>query len=183
MVKEPFTLTAGQNSYTIGTGGDFNTARPIAIEGATLSINGADWPVQTMAYDDWAAVRLKTLTTGFVEYLYLDNNYPLGTVYLHPVPSALLTSTLTLYSRKAFTEFPNLTTSIDLPPGYVRAMKYQLALELAPEYQTSPDPSVISLAISSKAGIKRTNKRPVTSQIDPALLAGGNRRFNIYRGN
>lgn len=183
MAKEPFTLTAGQSSYTIGSGGDFNTTRPIAIDGATLSVNGVDWPVQTMAFDDWGAVRLKALTTGFVEYLYMDNTYPLGTIYVHPVPSTNFTSILTLYTRKPFTEFANLTSTVNLPAGYVRAMKYQLALELAPEYQTTADPSIIALAISSKAAIKRTNKRPVTSQIDPALLTNSGRRYNIYRGN
>lgn len=181
MVEESFTLTPGQSVYTIGTGGNLDTDRPIDIEAATITVNGADWPVQTMAYDDWAAIRLKTLTTSFVEYLYLDNTYPLGQVNLYPVPSNAYS--ITLYSRKPFTQFASLMSPVDLPPGYARAMKYGLAIELAPEYQTTSGADVQQLFIAAKAGIKRSNHRAITSQIDPALLSANNRKYNIYRGN
>jgi hypothetical protein len=180
MLSESFTLVPGQSAYTIGIGGDFNTERPISIESATIKVNGVDWPVATMAYDDWSAIRLKTLTTSFVEYLYLDNTYPLGTVNLYPVPSNAYS--LTLYSRKPFTQFTSLTDPLDLPPGYARALKFGLAIEIAPEFQTTAGDDVKKLYMAAKAALKRTNKRPITSQIDPALLATNQKRFNIYKG-
>lgn len=182
ITKEPFTLVPGQQSYTIGTGGNFNTDRPIAIESATVTVNGSDYPIETVfAYDDWAAIRLKTLQTTFTQYLYFDGTYPLGTINLYPVPSSA--TTLTLYSRKELTQFTSLTAPISLPPGYKRMLKYGLQIELAPEYQTTAGDDVKRLYIDAKAGIKRVNKRPITSQVDVALLGNGRgRRFNIYSG-
>jgi len=179
IVKESFTLTPGQAAYTIGQGGQLNTDRPVGIESATITISNSEIPLALLAYDDWAAIRLKSIT-AYPDSLYLDASYPLGTLSLYPVPVAA--TTLTLYSRKPFAEFSGLTSAISFPPGYKRAMKYQLAIELAPEYQTSAGPDVINLAMAAKAGIKRVNKRSITSQIDP-MLAGGNGRFNIYRGS
>ena len=68
-------------------------------------------------------------------------------------------------------------------PGYERALKLCLAIEIAPEYQISAGADVVQLAIAAKANLKRTNKRPLTLQIDPgALTVSGKRRFNIYTG-
>ena len=181
VTKEPFTLVQGQQSYTIGTGGNFNTDRPIAIEMATVTIStNVEQPLTIVAYDDWAAIRLKVIS-AYPNTLYLDATYPLGTVYLYPVPNTA--QTLTLYSRKALTSFPNLTSTFSLPPGYARAMKFQLALELAPEYQVSAGQDVLSIAQSAKAGIKRVNKRLITKEVDVGLINSSQTRFNVYRGN
>lgn len=110
-----------------------------------------------------------------------EQAYQVNNLYLYPVPSTA--STLTLYSRKALLQFDSLTTDINFPKGYERALKYALAVELAPEYQVSAGQDVIALAIAAKASLKRTNKRPLTLQIDPgALTVSGKRRFNIYTG-
>jgi hypothetical protein len=180
ITKESFTLTPNQVSYSLGLGGDFNTDRPVSVEAATITINGADFPVQQMAFDDWSAIRLKSLATGYTEYFYVDETFPLSTVYLYPIST--IASTLTLYSRKPFVGFANLTDQITLPPGYTRAMKYQLACEIASEYQTTAGQDVQTLAMTARAGLKRVNKRPITTQVDPALMASGQQRFNIYRG-
>lgn len=179
VVKESFTLTPGQGAYTIGTGGNLNTDRPTGIEAATITVSNSELPLAIVAFDDWAAIRLKTIT-AYPDTLYLDAAYPLGTLNLYPVP--INATTLTLYSRKPFTQFSSLTAAFSLPPGYARAMKYQLAIELAPEYQTSAGADVIGLAMTAKAGIKRANKRSITSQLDPMLLRSGGGRYNIFRG-
>jgi len=180
VTKEFFTLTPNQQSYTIGIGGNFNTNRPIAIEYASLTYSGnSEAPVSIVAYDDWAAIQLKTIA-AYPNTLYLDDTYPLASIYLYPIPNSA--QTLTLYSRKALTQFPNLTSTFSLPPGYARAMKFQLALELAPEYQVSAGNDVIAIAASAKQGLKRTNKRLLTKEIDVGLINSNQTKFNIYRG-
>ena len=180
--REQFTCIPSLNPHTIGNGGNFNTAVPVHIEAATVSVNGVDYPIIQIEYDDYAVIKLKTLQNVYPEYMYFDRNSPiLGEVYMYPVPSTA--STITLYSRKALTQFASLTDTMDLPVGYARALKYSLAVELAPEYQVSAGQDVIALAIAAKGGLKRTNRRPLTLQIDPAALAvSGKRRFNIYTG-
>jgi hypothetical protein len=180
ITMESFTLTAGHNPHTIGTGGDLNTVRPIELDSATVQVAGIDYPIQIMGYDDYAVIKLKTLTNTFPQFAYLDPIYPTANLYLYPVPST--NSLLKLYSLKPFTKFVNLTDVITLPPGYERAMKYNLALEIASEYQTTAGNDVIQLALGSRANLKRVNARPVTLDMEPALLSTKSRRFNIYRG-
>ena len=180
--REQFTCVPTRNPHSIGLGGDFNTTVPVGIEAATVTVGGVDYPIIPIDYDDYAVIKLKTLQNVYPEYLYFDRASPvLANIYLYPVPSNA--STINLYSRKPLAQFASLTDSIDLPVGYARALKYCLAVELAPEYQVSAGNDVIELAISAKAGLKRTNRRPLTLQIDPAALAvSGKRRFNIYTG-
>ena len=180
--REQFTCVPGLNPHTIGLGGDFNTSVPMNIEAATVSVGGIDYPIISINYDDYAVIKLKTLNNVYPEYLYFDRKSPyLANIYMYPVPST--PSILNLYSRKPLSNFASLVDSVDLPVGYARALKYCLAVEIAPEYQVTAGDDVMNLAISSKAGIKRTNKRQLTMQIDPAALAiNGKTRFNIYTG-
>ena len=180
ITKETFNITAGVNPYTFGTGGSFNSNRPVEIEQATVSVGGTDQPIKIVAYDDYAAILLKSLTAGYPQELYVDADYPLSTLYFYPAPN--INTTVTLYSRKALTQFANLTSTFLLPPGYARALKYCLACEIAPEYQTTAGADVLKLAAAAKSNIKRVNKRVMTMQIDPMLVSGRAIRFNIYSG-
>jgi len=182
VTREQFTCIPAHNPHTIGLSGDFVTSVPMNIEAATVTVNGTDYPVLPIDYDDYAVIKLKTLQNVYPEYFYLDKASPvLANLYMYPVPSTA--STINLYSRKPLTNFASLTDNLTLPPGYERALKYSLAVELAPEYQVSAGQDVIALAIAAKASLKRTNKRPLTLQIDPAALTiSGKRRFNIYTG-
>lgn len=182
VTREQFTLTPGLNPHTIGLAGNLATDVPLNIEAATVTVGGVDYPIIPVDYDDYAVIKLKTLSNVYPEYLYFDKSSPvLGQIYLYPVPSTA--STFNLYSRKALTKFSSLTDDITLPPGYERALKYCLAVDIAPEYQIGAGQDIIALAVEAKAKLKRTNKRPLTLQIDPAALAvSGKRRFNIYTG-
>lgn len=182
VTREQFTCIPAHNPHTIGLSGDFVASVPMNIEAATVTVNGTDYPVLPIDYDDYAVIKLKTLQNVYPEYFYLDKASPvLANLYMYPVPSTA--STINLYSRKPLTNFASLTDNLTLPPGYERALKYSLAVELAPEYQVSAGQDVIALAIAAKASLKRTNKRPLTLQIDPAALTvSGKRRFNIYTG-
>jgi hypothetical protein len=182
VTREQFTCIPAHNPHTIGLSGDFVTSVPMNIEAATVTVKGTDYPVLPIDYDDYAVIKLKTLQNVYPEYFYLDKASPvLANLYMYPVPSTA--STINLYSRKPLTNFASLTDNLTLPPGYERALKYSLAVELAPEYQVSAGQDVIALAIAAKASLKRTNKRPLTLQIDPAALTvSGKRRFNIYTG-
>ena len=181
IVKEDFTLVPNQAVHTIGIGGDFYTDRPLSIEGATVNISGTDWPIEILGYDDWSAVRLKTLVSNYTQYLYYDRLYPMGYIYMYPIaPTA---NAITLYCKKPLSKFSNLQAQIILPQGYERMLKFNLAVEIAPEYQTVAGADISKIALESKANIKRTNKRTITSQVDSAVIPATQKRYNIYRGS
>src|SRR5574337_1078774 len=83
VTKENFPLVVGQSSYTIGTGGNFNTTRPFKIEGAyTRDSNSVDYPIEvTDNQNRYNLIGQKT-TQGRPYFLLYDPQISMGTIYL-----------------------------------------------------------------------------------------------------
>lgn len=179
--RESFTLTSGQGSYTIGTGGDFNTDKPYVITSAFIRVSGYDYPLQLIDSAKYADIYDKDFTNTYPEYLYYDNGYPLANINLWSVPSTA--SDLHIYSEKPLSNLSSLTTDLSFPKGYERALIYNLAIELAPEYEKEASASVYKIAQDSKRALVTYNTRNENYQarIDP-MFDGANSGFNIYRG-
>lgn len=180
---ETFALIASQRSYTMGTGGNFNTTRPQRIERALLQVAGTsptvELPIKILNLDEYADITIKDLTSTLPAYLYNDDSYPLASLSFWPVPSGI--QNVVLYSWKPLTTWTDVTTDVTFPPGYEEALVYNLAIRLAPEYGKSVTPDVASIAAASKASIKRMNHNSSYLQVDRAIQSqsGG---FNYYTG-
>src|SRR5205085_8249294 len=96
-------------------------------------------------------------TGNVIQKLYLDNAYPLATASLWPKPTSSSTS-LELVSLKEISAFAALTDTVSFPPGYERALRFALALDLAPEYGRPITPELIGLAAQAKQSIVSLNK-------------------------
>jgi hypothetical protein len=75
-----------------------------------------------------------------------------------------------------------LATRSYMPPGYLRAFKYNLACEIAPEFGVEPSPTVSRIAMTSKRNLKRINN-PDDVMSMPYSLVATRQRFNVYAGN
>ncbi len=179
VVREQFVINT-TNPQTIGPTGLLSTARPTKILQAQFAAagNNVDFNVEVVGYDDYEAIRLKSLQAVYPQYLYCDYAFPNASIYLYPISTG---GTLTLSSEKPLSEFSAISQYIELPPGYSRALKYNLAVDIAPEYQLAAGNDVIGIAKEAKAIIKTRNKRNLTSQVDIGLMNSGQRRYNIYR--
>lgn len=177
--ETPLTLTPGDGTVTLGASGDIAT-RPQSIEAALIRDGTIDLPpLRILSLAEYAAIPDKSTQATYPIALYDDGGYPQRTIALYPVPSAA--KQLVLFTKRALTQIATLDTSLSLPPGYERALVFNGAIELAPEYGKTVDATVDRTATDSKAGIKRQNHRPSYLQSDPALLDQGN-RFNIFTG-
>jgi len=76
----------------------------------------------------------------------------------------------------------SLSTTLVFPPGYMRAFRYNLACELAPEFGVEPSPQVKRIAMASKRNLKRTNNGLDLMSM-PYSIVGTRQRFNVYAGN
>jgi len=186
------TLTSGTASYTIGSGGDINIVRPQWIENAglildTTATTPTEVAIQVLSDDAYAQTAMKTLTSSLTSAIWYDHNWSagLGRVYVFPIPT-VSTTQLVLYAPTALTEFANLSNDYTFPPGYRRAIRYNLALELVSHYPTAtPPPDLIRKASDALGDIKRANYRSSTVVIDPTVQArrGTLSRARFLSGN
>ena len=176
--------TPNSASMTMGTGGTFSATRPIRVlpEGNYFhdSNNSIDYPLLWLGdKDSYERILLKTSTSSWPQWLYVDMGYPLVTLYVWPVPTQTLTAYLNVYVT--LQAFDTLTEAIALPPGYQSAIEYNLALWMAPEYGTAAKitPWVMKQATILKANLKNINSPDLIARIDPAIMGRG-RPYSIY---
>lgn len=156
-----FPLVAGTKTYTIGTGGTFNTPRPVQIEYAfTRDSTGLDRSITLIDAETYASIILKSLPNTYPAALFYYEDFPLGQVNLYPSPMAGLTLYLGVWD--AFSEYANLDASVAYPPGYEFAITYSLAELLAPEYGKPAPPDVARAAAMARGNI-RSNNLPTPS--------------------
>lgn len=176
------TLTPNDATYTLGAGGTITT-RPQRIDGALIrddSVSPAvdQPPMDLLTRDQYMRIAVKDVTSPCPTALYDDGGFPQRTVTLYPVPSAA--KKLILYTLRPLTSIATLDTELSFPPGYERAIKYNGAIDLSPEYGKIPSQEVKDIAKEALADIKRANHIPLYLRCDPAVLGGG--CFDIYSG-
>jgi hypothetical protein len=65
--------------------------------------------------------------------------------------------------------FASLDTELTFPPGYERALRFGLALDLAVEYGREASTALVGAFAQAFSAIKRTNTVVPTLGLDPAL--------------
>jgi hypothetical protein len=174
-VREEFTLAPSTSAYTWGASGTFNSSRPIEVISAMLETGSQEMPLKILTTKEYAEIILKDLS-GVPEAVYFDGAYPLLGVSLYPVPSAA--DRAVFYSLKPFSTL-TLSTELSYPPGYEKAIRYNLALDLAPEYGRQPDALIMQQAMDAKAEIKRKNLQTPKLKMD---LPTSRNTFNFEAG-
>lgn len=166
--RQTFSFVPSQQFYTIGTGGDFNTSRPVVIEMASVLVNGAEIRIEILNDEQWRDVTLKTVSSTFPLQMWANGNYPLNTLAFWPIPTAV--NTLVLYTWGQLPSFATVNQTVSLPQGYEDALVTNLAVRLSPGYGIQPSPVLMQNAQMAKARIKRINWEPTYRSVDSALL-------------
>lgn len=168
--NQTFNTVSGTSVYTIGSGGTWNTVRPVRINDPCYSVvSGTTYPLVSINQQEYNMIVNKAQTQSYPAcYLYV-NEFPLGLITLWPVPSAITPVTLSI--DRVLTAISSAAASLSYPPGYAMAFKYRLAVMLAPMFskRLSEYPDVVSIANSSFAAICRANQKKILLQYDPAL--------------
>lgn len=170
-------------SRTLGPTGDFVGNRPILIDDATYfrdPSTNVSFGVKIINQQQYDGIAVKTVTSTYPQVLWINMTYPNIEMYIYPVPTRLLE--WHFISVQELTQPATLATQFALPPGYLRAFVYNLAMELAPEFGVEPSPQVQRIAMTSKRNIKRINN-PDDIMSLPYSLVATRQRFNVYAGN
>lgn len=183
-----YALIAATASYTIGpSGGTLTGPRPIRIDAAgivQLSYNGGAGDfresMQVLTEREWVAIRDKTATADIPTKLYYAPTIAsnLGTLYVWPTPNVTTATSLELSAWVALASFADQTTDVPVPPGYGRALIFNLALELGASMPGAEvTPSIVEVAKESKEYIRRLNSLMVPTQPDSATPPATNVEF------
>jgi len=178
-----FSWAPGLISRTLGPSGNFVGNRPILLDDSTYfrdPASGISYGIKIINQQQYDGIAVKTVTSTYPQVIWLNMNYPDIEMYIYPVP----TKTLEWHfiSVDELTQPALLSTPLAFPPGYLRAFRYNLACEFAPEFGIEPPPTVSRIAMASKRNLKRINN-PDDIMSLPYSIVGTRQRFNIFAGN
>lgn len=170
-VNEGGTYTVNKAQTVASTTINGYYERPLTIESAFVRVNtnmngspiangGLDYPVAIFALESYEMIGLKSLNGPWPKGLYYQPSENLGTIYLWPNPAQ---GEMHLFAYTQFRQFSNQVNDIELPPGYVNALRWCLAERLMPMYGKTNQlmmAKIEAFANQAKATVKRTNMRP-----------------------
>lgn len=144
----------GAQSYTIGSGGTINTARPSEIISAFWREGTTDHDLDVLtSFEDYQRISTKS-DTGSPDLVCYDPDYALGTLYVWPKAS---TGTIHLTVHSPLPTYATTSESLAVPAEYELAMRYSLAELLAASYQLPLRPDIAGWARRARKIIKRNN--------------------------
>ena len=181
--NQVYTWPASTISRTLGPSGNFVGNRPIQVDDATYFRDpqtNVSYGIKIINQQQYDGIAVKTVTSTYPQVLWINMTYPDIEMYVFPVPLRALE--WHFVSVEELTQPASLGTSLAFPPGYLRAFRYNLACEIAPEFGVEPSPQVKRIAMSAKRNLKRINN-PEDLMSMPYSLIATRQRFNVYAGN
>jgi hypothetical protein len=180
---QTFLWPSGQLSRTLGPTGDFVGNRPVLLDDATYFRDpqtNVSYGIKFINQQQYDGIAVKTVTSTYPQVMFTNMTFPNISMVIYPVPLRLLE--WHFISVQELTRPAVLATQLTFPPGYLRAFRYNLACEMAPEFGVEPSAQVQRIAMYSKRNLKRINN-PDDIMALPYSIVGTRQRYNIYAGN
>lgn len=186
-------LKANQQLYKLGNLNgteDFKMARPPKIDNVSVIYTASPSTPVEIGMDmynvkQWQAIPNKNTLSLLPQICYVEPTVDATdwNLYFWPIPTQA--QPIVIYPWAALNQFPNLQAKFAMPPAYNRAIRYNLAVDLAAEFSTdlTKFPLVTQTARETKATIKAINLSMNFPEVwcDEALI-GTHARGNIFAG-
>lgn len=178
-----FLWPPGELNRTLGPTGDFVGNRPVLLDDATYFRDpqtNVSYGIKFINQQQYDGIAVKTVTSTYPQVIFVNNTFPDIDMFIYPKPLRELE--WHFISVEELTRPAALATQLTFPPGYLRAFRYNLACEMAPEFGVEPSAQVQRIAMYSKRNLKRINN-PDDIMALPYSIVGTRQRYNIYAGN
>lgn len=182
-IDQVFTWPAGQITRHLGPTGEFVGLRPVLLDDSTYYRDpgtNVSFGIKFINQQQYDGIAVKTVTSTYPQVMWINMEYPNISMTIYPKPTRDLE--WHFISVQELDQPATLNTILALPPGYLRAFKYNLAMEIAPEFGIEPSPQVMRIAMTSKRNLKRINN-PDDIMSMPYAIVATRQRFNVYAGN
>ncbi len=129
-------LVVGQSAYHIGIGApDLSTTpRPLKVTGGRFLFGSEEIPLMPMTRWDYANLSGKTSPPGPPAQYFYDPQLPYGVLTVYPTPA---TGGLARFvMQRPLQSFDTQRDTADIPQEWISALRFALAIDLAPEYDT-----------------------------------------------
>lgn len=187
-VFQTFTLTAGQQSRTIGpTGADFAVTglRPEEIIAAAIAVTGSTpevrYPMRIRDAAWWSSLAVRNFDASIPTDLYYSPGWPNGTLYIYPYPQTAYD--IELQFRQVLSSLA-LGDTFTQPPAYEKAIGMTLAEDMCVAF-TRLDvlPAIAAKAAKARAEVIGQNSNPPAITTKDAGMPGGSRKIgNFFNG-
>ena len=180
---QQFTWAPNLISRTLGPTGNFVGNRPVLLDDSTYfrdPSNNISFGIKIINQQQYDGIAVKTVTSTYPQVLWINMDMPNVSMYIYPVPTKALE--WHFISVTELVEPATLATVLVIPPGYLRAFRFNLACEIAAEFGVEPPASVQRIAMTSKRNIKRINNPDDVMSL-PYSIVATRQRFNIFAGN
>jgi len=144
MSKAEIGLIANESEYNMPTG-------ILSLEGVSVLHSNSNIPLVELKSIAYNELPTKNTVTSDIPYYYYENADKL---HVYPVPS--INAPMYLYIRSELSLSSNLVDMLDVPDTWIRPLRYNLAVMIAPEYGINTLDSVRRIAASSKAILEAT---------------------------
>jgi hypothetical protein len=186
-------LKANQQKYKLGNlngNEDFLMPRPPKIDNVSVIYTASPQTPVEIGMDmynvkQWQAIPNKSTPSLLPQICYVEPTTDATDwlLYFWPIPTQA--QPIVIYPWAALNQFPNLQAKFAMPPAYIKAIRYNLAVDLAAEFSTDLQkfPVVTQIATTSKNVIKAINLSMNFPEVwcDEALI-GTHARGNIFAG-
>lgn len=176
--QEVSVVATGNNSYTIGPGQDFDTARPDKIHAAWCRMqpftgpNAVDINLSIIeAHEDWAQITVKDLHSLPTAVFY-DSSFPIGRVHFWPVPSGGLYE-MHLVLKATLPVYTGLTDPLNLPDEYMEALIWSMCVRMQMSYGLPANRDHVAAMKHAIHVIEMTNSQIPLLNMPAAVIGRG----------
>lgn len=161
MPAAPLVVAAPQY-WSIGpSGADITATRPVRIEECNLILNTPSpktfLPIPVTNVEQFADLRVPTLTSTIPTRLYYQPTWPNGRLYFWPFPTQLSNS-FQLYTWLQIQAFAATSDAFSFPPGYGNAIIWSLAESMLATYPTTASAEmIVEMAKRARYNIQSLN--------------------------
>jgi hypothetical protein len=173
LTEEIIPSTGAQSYPLLDRPGRLDSAFARLLTGQQIAgINNAgpvDFPLYLIdSAEEYNEIGLKQLTT-FPAAVWYSPDYPTGTAYPWPVPPSGQFD-LHIFYRAGLPSYTALTDPLGLPPEYIRAARYELALMVQMDYGLPARQDQAAALAGTKAAIRAANAHVAQLHVPGSLV-------------